>query len=333
MPMPFAVGSQMIVSVVVPTFRRHLLLDRCLGALMAQEIAPDAYEIVVVDDAADAATEKQVAQHALCAGEHGVSVRYIAVKGQHGPAAARNLGWRAAHGALIAFTDDDCIPAPNWLRAGVAAFGEGVTGVAGRISVPLSSAPTDYERNVAQLAQATFVTANCFYRRDALAAVGGFDERFEVAWREDSDLTFRLLQNGARLITVETAVVSHPVRPASFGISLRQQRKSQYNALLYKKHPALYRQRIQATPPWRYYATVGALGVACWGMLRRRHGMLLFGVALWLLFTALFCHRRLQGTSSAPEHVAEMAITSALIPPLAVFWRLRGAMRYRVWFW
>ncbi|MEO7001913.1 MAG: glycosyltransferase family 2 protein [Ktedonobacterales bacterium] len=76
--------------------------------------------------------------------------------------------------------------------------------------------------NVAQLAHAEFVTANCFYRRDALAEVGGFDECFEVAWREDSDLNFRLLQLGVRLIHVDTAVVTHPVRPAQWGISLLQ---------------------------------------------------------------------------------------------------------------
>src|SRR5207244_12953942 len=55
------------------------------------------------------------------------------------------------------------------------------------------------------------------------------------------------------------AVVVHPLRPASWGVSLRQQRKSMFNALLYKKHPRLYREKIQAAPPWHYYGIVGAL--------------------------------------------------------------------------
>jgi len=48
--------------------------------------------------------------------------------------------------------------------------------------------------------------------------------------------------------------------------------------------------------------------------------------------TARFCARRLRGTSHAPRHVAEMAVTSALIPPLAIYWRLRGALAFHVWF-
>ena len=96
----------------------------------------------------------------------------------------------------------------------------------GRIVVPVPHRPTDYERDAARLAAAEFVTANCFYRRDALAAAGGFDERFTAAWREDSDLFFTLLECGARLTHAPDAVVVHPIRPARWGVSLAQQRKS-----------------------------------------------------------------------------------------------------------
>jgi cellulose synthase/poly-beta-1,6-N-acetylglucosamine synthase-like glycosyltransferase len=252
--------------------------------------------------------------------------------GGQGPAAARNVGWRVARGEIIAFTDDDCIPARDWLRAGVAALGEEVAGAAGRVVVPLTGTPTDYERDAAQLAQAEFVTANCFYRRAALAAAGGFDERFTRAWREDSDLYFTLLERQARLVHAPEAVVVHPVRPAPWGISLRQQRKSLFNALLYKKHPALYRQRIQPAPPWRYYAIVGALLAALGGALAGRRRAALGAASVWLLLTGRFCAQRLGGTSHAPRHVAEMIVTSALIPPLSIYWRMRGGMRFRVFF-
>jgi cytochrome c oxidase assembly factor CtaG len=53
---------------------------------------------------------------------------------------------------------------------------------------------------------------------------------------------------------------------------------------------------------------------------------------LWLLFTAVFCLRRLRGTAKTASHIAEMVVTSALIPPLAVFWRVAGAIRFRVRF-
>src|SRR3954470_21926912 len=105
------------LSVVVPTFNRPDLLERCLAALVAQDLSPDAYEIVVADDAASAQTAEQVARWVARAAP---AIRYVAVRGAHGPAAARNQGWRAARGDVVAFTDDDCVPLPGWLRAGLA---------------------------------------------------------------------------------------------------------------------------------------------------------------------------------------------------------------------
>jgi GT2 family glycosyltransferase len=318
------------VSVVVPTYRRPDLLERCLAALDAQTLDAGAYEIVVVDDAHLASTRRQVEAFAARARP---AVRYLAVSGRrHGPAAARNVGWRAATGRVVAFTDDDAVADPGWLAAGMAAFVDGAAGVAGRVVVPLPAVPTDYERDAAGLETARFVTANCFYRRDALAAAGGFDERFEAAWREDSDLWFRLEDAGARLERCEAALVVHPVRPARFGVSLGQQRKARFSALLYKKHPARYRERIQAAPPWRYYVTVAALAGALAGAACGRRRLAAAALGAWTALTADFAARRLAGTSPAPSHVAEMVLTSALIPPLSIFWRLSGAFRFRVVF-
>jgi hypothetical protein len=192
--------------------------------------------------------------------------------------------------------------------------------------------PTDYERNATGLGTAEFVTANCFCRRDVLAATGGFDERFTAAWREDSDLYFRLLEEGRRVVHAPDAVVVHPIRPAPWAISLRQQRKSLFNALLYKKHPALYGRFIQPAPPWHYYRIVAALLGTGIGVLRRSRLLMAGGICVWLWLTARFCAGRLRGTSHAPDHVVEMIVTSALIPPIAVFWRIRGALKFRVVF-
>lgn len=330
-------GASIRVSVVVPTYRRPELLRRCLVALFAQDFDPTAYEIIVADDAACDQTQQMVACLARHLGAPGPQLRYVRVTGNHGPAAARNAGWRAARGEIIAFTDDDCIPQSSWLRAGVAAFVNGAVGASGRVIVPLPPRPTDYERDAAGLQRSEFVTANCFYRRDALDAAGGFDERFTMAWREDSDLFFRLLKrartNGHEpLIHVPDAVVIHPVRPAPWGVSLRQQRKSMFNALLYKKHPQLYRQRIQPLPPWRYYLIVAALIAGIAGRLSGYRRLATGGAGLWLALTVQFCAMRLHRTTYTPRHILEMIVTSVLIPPLSVFWRIRGALKFRVWF-
>ncbi len=321
-----------LVSVVVPTFRRPALLERCLQALLAQDFAPESYEIIIVDDAACKETRMQVERCARQAAGQGYSIYYLATCGACGPAAARNLGWRAARGEIIAFTDDDCLPASDWLSNGVAAFASDVMAVSGRIRVPLPRTPTDYEYDTSHLEQSDFATANCFYRREALLTVGGFDERFTTAWREDSDLFFLMLEQGFRCLVCETAMVVHPVRPARWGVSLFQQRKCMFNALLYKKHPRLYRRHIQATPPWLYYCAVGALLVALLGALGQSLQLILAALAFWVLLTARFCQRRLAYTSHRPGHVAEMIVTSILIPPLSIFWRLRGMIAFRVFF-
>lgn len=317
------------ISVVVPTCRRPALLRRCLKALMRQAVSRHDYEILVVDDAATEETRDLVERLAR---RLGPAMRYLPAPARRGPAAARNLGWRNARGGIIAFTDDDCLPAPTWLIAGRRAIEAGCDAVSGRVIVPRPLVPTDYERTIGWLEQAEFLTANCFCRREALERVGGFDERFTAAWREDSDLQFSLLEAGARIGRAEHCLVYHPVRRASFGISLREQRKSRFNALLFRKHRALYRDRIQSAPPWRYYAIVAALGVAVGAALAGVAPVAIGALLVWLGLTTAFCLERLRGTKHSLTHVIEMALTSALIPPLAVFWRLHGTVSYRVLF-
>ncbi|HEX5166995.1 MAG TPA: glycosyltransferase [Thermomicrobiales bacterium] len=320
------------VSVVVPTFNRPDLLDRCLNALVNQEMEPWSFEIVVADDAASEATCHRVEHWAGAACERGTFVCYVRTCGRRGPAAARNTGWRAARGEIIAFTDDDCVPLPGWLAAGLSAFTGTVAAVDGRVVMPLPAEPTDYEKNAAGLEQAEFVTANCFYRRDVLDAVGGFDEQFRAAWREDSDLFFRVLDLKQPVGHAPDAIVIHPIRPGRWGVSIGQQQKTIYNALLYRKHPERYRERIQAAPPWRYYRIVGALATAFGAGLLGRRRTSLVAAGVWAVMTGRFCVERIAETSRRPAHVAEMIVTSAIIPPLAVYWRIRGAIRYRVLF-
>lgn len=317
------------ISVVIPTYLRPVLLERCLRALQNQDYAATAYEIIVVDDAGDEPTRRLVEgrTHSL------PPVRYLRTTTRHGPAAARNLGWQAAAGAIIAFTDDDTVPARGWLTAGAAACRDEVAGAWGRTLVPRPpEPPTDYEREIGRLAHAECITANCFYRKEALAAVGGFDERFTSAWREDSDLFFSLLARGQRIVCVPEAVVLHPIRTAHWGISVSLQRKSMFNALLYKKHPRLYRERIQPLRLWHYYAIVTALLAMVVAAAYRQPPFMVAAGLTWLVLTLHFCLERLRYTSRRFRHVAEMAVTSVVIPPLSLYWRLYGAVKYRVFF-
>jgi glycosyltransferase involved in cell wall biosynthesis len=318
------------VSVVVPTYKRIDLLHRCLAALVAQTIEPAAFEILVVDDAPTDATRALVGL--LAASTAGApALRYLTAPDTQGPAGARNRGWQAAQSAVVAFTDDDTMPDRDWLLRGLQALADGrLCAVWGRIVVPLPDAPTDHEKNTQGLERAGFVTANCLVRRDALQRIGGFDERFRRAWREDTDLYFRLQREVGPVEHTPQAVVVHPVRPARWGISLSQQANAYFDALLYKLHPRRYRESVLPRPPWRYYFIVVA---TAGGLLGALVGA--FVPALVLLLGAAgaiadFARLRLAGTSRAPAHVAEMLVTSAAIPFLSVYWRMAGAIRYRV---
>ena len=345
---PEPLSDPPIVSVVVPTYRRPELLARCVRALVAQEYPADRLQVIVVEDGgvevgvpregrlgggkperSGAGASEWVVADARA--ETSIELVYLRVPSA-GPAAARNAGWRRAVGEIVAFTDDDTIPDRRWVTEAIRCFAAGADAVTGRTVVPLPDRPTDAERNVRGLESASFATCNAFCRRDLLAAVGGFDPRFRWAYREDSDLEFRLLDAGARIVRNDAAVVVHPPRLERPFVSLRQQQNQLFDALLYRKHPARFRATIAAGPPWRYYAIAAAQLLNLAGIAAGRPALAAGAGAVWLGLVGRFCAARLQGASRRPAHVADMLVTSLLIPPLALYWRLRGALQFRVRF-
>ena len=317
------------VSVVLPTDGRVDLLDRCLDALLRQTFDGRRFEVIVVDDYPRHNTRQLVAVWRASAGERGPSLRYLPNNGPHGPAAVRNLGWRNARAEVIAFTEDDGIPAPSWLKTGVDALGRNIDTVSGRVEMPPTATHTGY-RHARRLEHAELASASCFCRKSILEKIGGFDERFHSGWRED--FHFRLLKAHASIGRAEHALVVRPMRPAPWGDSLWQLSSLAFDALLYKTHPKLYRQKIRATPAWDDQAIVAALAICLMGAATANAAVGLCGAVAWGVPTARLCQKRLRGTSRSPSHVAEMVVTSALLPPLAVFWRLAGAIRFRVRF-
>lgn len=322
------------VSVVVTTRGRMDLLDRCLDALSRQTLPAHAYEVIVVDDEPSHNTLHLVAGWRTRTLERGPRLVYLPNNGVRGAAAARNLGWRSAAGAVIAFTGDDIVVSGNWLAEGLAAFGAEVDVLCGSVDLPPPGAVERLLQPVGRLEQTGLCLANCFCRKSVLARVDGFDERFCDACRDDADLHFRLIKAQAAIVETARARVVQAAPPLRWGASLAQTRRALFDALLYKKHPELYRERFGAALPWDHYAAVLALLALPIAFLAGGPaGLVLAGFA-WLLFTVCIWFRCLLrlGRGADAAQIAEAGITAALFPPLAVFWRLAGAIRYRVRF-
>lgn len=314
----------MKVSVVIPTYKRNQLLKRCLESVAKQKFSSDEYEIIVADDAADAATKNLVSDFAL--NYIFLKFKYVALTSSHGPAAARNAGWRQAQADIVAFIDDDCIAEPGWLSAGLEAFTSTVAAVSGKLKVPIPEKPKDYELCIAWMENCRFLTANCFYRKSVLSEIGGFDEKFKAAWREDSDLYFTVLTRNLPVRFAKKAIVVHPVRKMRWGRSLKEEKKNVYNALLFKKHPLLFRKFIEPSPPWLYYLIVScAIAGSIGTFFSSFYKAFIF---LWVVLSLLFAAKRIRPASKSLSHILELIFTSFLIPFLSVFWRIAGAFRF-----
>ncbi|MCC3761863.1 HAD-IIIA family hydrolase [Glycomyces sp. TRM65418] len=253
----------------------------------------------------------------------------------HGPAAARNLGWRAADTEWIAFLDDDVIPGTGWfadLARDLDLVGGEDGGSQGRIEVPPPEdhAPTDAERRTAALADARWITADMAYRRDVLQAVGGFDDRFTRAFREDSDLALRVVDAGWR-IAEGTRRTQHPARPKGFLSSVREQVGNADNALMRAKHGLTWRERCgERRSRFAFHLTTSVLGAAALYGTARRRRFAAPAAAAWAAMTGRFAASRIAHGPLRATEIADMALSSVLIPPAAVYWNVVGTLRHRV---
>ena len=316
-------------SVIIPTVGRPGL--QTLVDSLATPPCPR--EVIVVDDRS-ARRRRRAGRLRLSAPDQ-LPTRVVAGPAR-GPAAARNVGLRLAHAPWVVFLDDDVQIDPQWtsqLAADLAqASNLGAVGVQGRLVVPLPTdrRPTDWERQVAGLAGAAWITADMAYRRDVLLTLGGFDERFPRAYREDAELAARLRVRGCRLIRGGRRTI-HPVGAAGPWVSLRRQAGNADDALLRRLYGPQWRILCGAPPGRRprhaLVTAAGAMAALAW-LTGARRPAALAGLA-WLAGTAEFAARRIAPGPRTAREVATMAVTSVAIPPLAVGHYLYGWLRHR----
>ncbi len=257
-------------SVVVPTYDRPARLPGLLAALRAQRFPKERFEVVIVDDGGASPLDTVVEPY-----RKDLSISLI--RAAHGGcASARQQGALCARGHHLAFTDDDCLPAPDWLaqldrarrRHPGMALGGGVAcslpenpfSVASHMVVELFTA--------AQGAR-YFPTMNLTLPAGAFHDAGGMDAGWANAGGEDRDLCRRWIESGRQMIAAPEAVVSHghPLSLRTFW--LQHFRYGRGAALMRRAHPRepfehwRFYLGLLAAPfrrmPWRSAAPVAAL--------------------------------------------------------------------------
>jgi glycosyltransferase involved in cell wall biosynthesis len=209
------------VSVVVPVRNAAEAIPEFLACLAAQDLPREEREVLIIDDASTDDT-------AGVAGGH-PDVRVLRLDRWSGAYAARNCALEEARGTVIALTDADCRPRPDWLRVALGDLEElGADVLVGHVDVPLSAEPgvvelVDFCRYLDQeraLREARFgATANLVVRRSVLDAVGAFNER--VISDGDRELCRRAEAAGFALRYSQRAAVVHAPRTRPYDLARR----------------------------------------------------------------------------------------------------------------
>jgi len=241
----------MRISVVTPTRDKVGLLERTLRSLAAQDLDPETFEVVVVDDGSRDRTGEFLAGH-----DTPYRLKSVRMERNRGRAAARNRGLAEVTGDLVVFLDDDMECVPGFLRAhrDFHAQGPGRGGIGNVVNHPeVSIAPIDRYmstrgaqkiRDRGPLPWKYFSTNNSSVRREDLDAVGGFDEGFVHYGFEDLELGWRLVrERGVTLAFVEGARSLH-IHPHTLDEVLEKKTLCGRASLpyLFRKHPEIRRE-------------------------------------------------------------------------------------------
>jgi len=293
-----------------------------LNALEEQTLPRSRWELVVVFDSTDD-TEELVRTHPL-------SPRHVRLAPGTGTAAAqRNAGWRAARSDLIAFTDDDCRPEPDWLarlldaaRANPGAIVQGATRPDPLEAEVMKWAPRarSIEENDPPGPHAQ--TCNILYPRAALEAVDGFDESIRTAG-EDLDLAARVRATGAAYVGAPEAVVYHAVDTFSLLGAVRFNKRWETLPLVFKRHPEL-REQLEYGVFWkrRHAFLPAAIAGAA---LHRREPLLALLAVPYVLHALPHRGTHPMGRVRAVAELAGRAVVDA-----SEMWTMaKGSVRYR----
>lgn len=264
----WADGPAPTIAVVVSTHGRSHYLTGLLDALEAQDAA--SFEVVVADNGSPDDTWSVLADR--CAR---TPLRLLALRldPHDGPAVPRNTAVTHARAALLAFTDDDCLPTPGWLGALERALIPGVTVAQGRTEPQPGEGGGAWGRTLrVDRLTGLYETANLACPRQAFDAAGGFPAERLLSGRafgEDVLLGHRLAAAG-RPVFAPDALMRHRVVPGTYQQFLSERRRLEGFPLLVQHVPVLREQFVAGVFLSRRTAVadLGLAGIAAAALLR-----------------------------------------------------------------
>jgi glycosyltransferase involved in cell wall biosynthesis len=313
------VSSDRQIAVVAATYRRPLRLRWLLNALEDQTLPRGSFEVLVAHDPADRETIEVLARHPL--GEDGTLRPVAAEPSEHRPARLRNLAWRVAEAPLVAFTDDDCRPAEDWLERLIDA-GERMPDAIFQGTTLMD--PAEHAEQLAPWPHSQHIeppepwaqTCNMLYPRALLARVGGFDESYPGPAGEDTDLAMRVQRAGAAFEAVPEAVTYHAVHSASLASRIRSTWRWHAVPAVPKRYPEI-RRHYALGLFWRREHMWLALAGAGLVLARRSTPAVLLALP-WCVASARPYGPSLRGrVRSALELPGRLAIDTAEVAALA----------------
>ena len=317
-----------VVSVHVSTYRRPGFLPELVASLESQTFDRDAFEVAVVDDGSGDAT-----WGVLCDLVERTELRMVVVRTtrNRGAAPARNTAVAQTRSDLLAFTDDDCLPAPGWLEALVEIARDGADVVQGRTEPDDVPGSGPWSRSIRiESPTPLFETCNIVYRRDAFERAGGFDERNAVsdrpgahAFGEDVLLGAAVVAAGGRRAFAPAALVRHRNLDGDFADHLRGMRELSGFPALARQSGVLREALFAGTFLTARTAAFDVAVVATIASIVRRRPLLLAGVVPWVVQT--WPMTRAHGGRPRTVRLAQLGAADA-VGALAL---ARGSLRHR----
>jgi glycosyltransferase involved in cell wall biosynthesis len=322
-------------SVIIPTFNRRDGLRDILHSLSCQKGFPGGFEVIVVVDGSTDGTVEMLRD---------VTMPYplsLIEQDNGGASTARNAGAALARGEYIALTEDDVIPASDWLSTAYTLL---VTR-----NLDILEGRTEYQGTGGSVRRfeppgiPSFIPCNLFIRRSSFAAAGGYESGFfdrdaGLYFREDADLGFRLLDMGFSMYIASDVRVAHPLQFSTLRAALRHAQRYRFDPLLYKRHPRRYREFIEVKHiagvtvrrPQHYVALGGACGLAAMIAGFSLNAPLAWagGAAMVLLSGILFRYKYHGARAFSPREVAT-TLAFIAVPFVYLAALLRGCVRYR----